>query len=538
MTLPEAFINEMTALFTTYPETGTLKAFLASYLQPQPNGLRANGLKIDRAHLRDWLAVHTGFSPDHLKLVPWSEDGLYIPDDFKPGLLSQYKAGLYYIQEPSAMLPAAVLAARPGEKILDLCAAPGGKSAKIASDLQGQGLLWANDVSEKRTRALLRNLEMTGCINSVITCADPAELALKLSDYFDAILVDAPCSGSGMFRRDPSAVQSWQTYGPQASVPLQRSILSAAWQMLRPGGRLVYSTCSFSICENEDNVNWLLSAFADAEIVPLKPRPGVSAGLPVTPETAQTLRVWPMQAAGDGHFCALLYKKEVSSINESKQILSVPAATATTFSADDKVTRQKTDGRKEKVARKARAAHGKPVKSKAGRALQSADELQKQALQTFAKHHLSQTGRQKIERWLETGWLRQENQHLHWLTDSQLPLADFKRIKTGLFLGQVKTSARGESRFEPSEALALALTADDFKYTYAAAANDGLIQAYLRGETLNWPDTQQKDDSRTASAYAAILITDQNRAYPLGWVKHMTAPLLKNLYPQGWRFDA
>src|SRR5690554_2703985 len=127
MTLPEAFINEMTALFTTYPETGTLKAFLASYLQPQPNGLRANGLKIDREGLRDWLTSQIGTSQEHFKSVPWSDDGLYIPDDFKPGLLRQYKAGLYYIQEPSAMLPAAVLAARPGEKILDLCAAPGGK---------------------------------------------------------------------------------------------------------------------------------------------------------------------------------------------------------------------------------------------------------------------------------------------------------------------------------------------------------------------------------------------------------------------------
>ena len=499
MTFPEAFITEMDSLFETYPETGDIQAFWRSFDAPSPAGLRANGLKLSKTALRNCLletlsAIRPIAEPAPFPDVPWSCDGLYLPPGFQPGQLNHYAAGLYYIQEPSAMLPAAVLNAKPGEKILDLCAAPGGKSARIAADLQGQGLLWANDISDKRTRALLRNLEMTGCINSLVTCAKPRQLAEQLPGYFDAILVDAPCSGSGMFRRDPSAMKSWMKYGPQISVPVQRDILAAAWQMLRPGGRLVFATCSFSICENEENAAWLLQAFDDARLVPLPQTEGVSQGLSLTNQTQGAARIWPHLTRGDGHFCAL-FEKCLHSENKPERSVSA--------------SKQKS--------------------------LMPAEDWQKTVFSDFVHEQLSRAGQEKVDQWLMKGWLRQEKENLHWLPDADLPLDKIRKIKTGLFLGQTKQSGRGQARFEPSQALLLALGSDDFRYVFPAAPDDIKINAYLRGETLQWTDAAEALDYPPPSAYAAVMQQTLEGRFALGWAKQMTPPLLKNLYPQGWR---
>ncbi len=493
MSFPEAFTAEMNKLFTAYPQAGDSRAFWSSFHQPSPAGLRANRLKLSKEALKDCLS-RTLADCRSFDDVPWSSDGLYLPPDIQPGLLSHYAAGLYYIQEPSAMLPAAVLNARPGEKVLDLCAAPGGKSARIASDLQGLGLLWSNDISDKRTRPLLRNLEMTGCVNSVVTCATPQALAENLPGYFDAVLVDAPCSGSGMFRRDPSAMASWMRYGPQASVPVQRDLLCAAWQMLRPGGRLVYSTCSFSVCENEANAAWLLKTFDDARLAPFAYAVGVSQGLPLTPQTHLAARIWPHLVRGDGHFCALFEK------HSSPQSALKP---------EKGTTRQKS--------------------------LLPAEQWQKDVFSTFINEQLSLAGQRKIEHWLRTGWLRQEKENLHLLPNAYLPLDRIKKIKTGLLLGQAKKSNHGQTRFEPSQALLLALGSDDFKYRYMAAAQDKQIAAYLRGETMQWSDKAAPGDYPPGSAYTAVMLQTEHGCYALGWAKQMAPPLLKNLYPKGWR---
>ena len=215
MSLPKTFIDEMAQIWQQMSPPGTFAEFLAAMEKPSSRGLRSNGLKLASGRLKELLGDIIDTE------IPWSDDGFYLKQDVSPGKSAAYHAGLLYIQEPSAMLPAMVVNARPGEKILDLCAAPGGKSVKIASDLQGEGLLWANEISADRAKALLRNVELTGCRNCVITQETPEMLAERLPGYFDKILVDAPCSGSGMFRRDSNAASSWENYGPTQCVVIQ-----------------------------------------------------------------------------------------------------------------------------------------------------------------------------------------------------------------------------------------------------------------------------------------------------------------------------
>ncbi len=197
--------------------------------------------------------------------VSWCAKGRYVEDSRSdedhagrgPGSDPLHFAGLYYIQEPSAMLPAAMLEVRPGDRVLDLCAAPGGKSTQLLDDMGDCGLLVSNDISASRGRAVVRNLERFGASQILVTAESPENLAAVFPEYFDRILVDAPCSGEGMFRREPSMRQEWERKGPDYYAPLQRQILSAAVKMLKPGGRLVYSTCTFNRREDEENAAWL-----------------------------------------------------------------------------------------------------------------------------------------------------------------------------------------------------------------------------------------------------------------------------------------
>ncbi len=487
MRFPEAFTVEMNQLFSDWMAPSDADAFWQSLDQPSASGLRANSLKISRDDLRRLLVDLTGVSADQFPDVPWADDGLYIPDTLQPGQLSLYAAGLYYIQEPSAMLPAAALAVRPGEKVLDVCAAPGGKASRLTSDLQGEGFVWANDLSQRRTRALLRNLEMNGGRNSLITCASPDQLAAHLPAYFDAILVDAPCSGSGMFRDDPVAIRSWLDYGPAASVPVQRDILASAWHMLKPGGRLVYSTCSFSVAENEDNILWFLERCPNASLLPIEKPSGVSDGLPLSCAMSMTARIWPHQTRGDGHFCALLAKHDSNPSDGD-----IPAAF-------DRLT--------------------------------EASPEQKDSLERFFSTTLSGEGLAKMTKWLRMGWLRQENGHLHLLPRADLPLSQVSKVKTGLFLGQIRPIRNQPPRFEPSQALLMALDASDLRCVFPTGADSDQIRRYLRGETIQWQDTWPADTTR----YAAIALATPVGMYPVGWLKADQPPVLKNLYPQGWR---
>ena len=167
------------------------------------------------------------------------------------------------------MAPAALLPVEPGDRVLDLCAAPGGKSTELGARLKGQGLLVSNDISNSRAKALLKNLELAGVSNLCVTSETPEKLADVFGPFFDKILVDAPCSGEGMFRKDPDLIKSWQEHGPSYYAPIQRQILSQAVRMLKPGGYLLYSTCTFAACEDEDTVHWLLDQESELELMPL-----------------------------------------------------------------------------------------------------------------------------------------------------------------------------------------------------------------------------------------------------------------------------
>ena len=233
--------------------------------------------------------------------VPWAENGFYRRDSTRPGASIEHWAGAFYLQEASAMLPATVLAARPGERVLDLCAAPGGKASQIAWALQGKGALVANEIEPARARVLAANLERLGVCNAVAVNESPARLAACWPGAFDAVLVDAPCSGEGMFRRDPESRAQWTSSAPQGCQKRQAEVLDAAAALVRPGGRLVYSTCTFNNLENEGSVAGFLQRHPDFAPWDFEvPTLGASAG--------GMLRLWPHRARGDGHFVARFRK--------------------------------------------------------------------------------------------------------------------------------------------------------------------------------------------------------------------------------------
>ena len=231
--------------------------------------------------------------------VPWAEGGFSLRPGARPGASVAHWAGAFYLQEASAMLPAAALKAKPGERVLDLCAAPGGKSAQIALAMGGEGVLVANEVDAARARVLAANLERLGVTNAVVLNETPARLAARWPESFDAVLVDAPCSGEGMFRRDPQSREAWTDAAPRGCRKRQGEILTAAAKMVRPGGRLLYSTCTFNGEENEGSVADFLQAHAD-----FAPEDFALPGLGAS--RGGMLRIWPHRARGDGQFAALL----------------------------------------------------------------------------------------------------------------------------------------------------------------------------------------------------------------------------------------
>lgn len=259
-------------------------------------GLRTNGLKITPSALRDLL-------PFELETVPWCADGFYYKPIDKLGLHPLHFAGLYYIQEPSAMYTVEALGVLPGHKVLDLCAAPGGKSTQVLAKLKSQGILIANEINPARAKTLAFNLERFGAYNFVVTNSDSATLAGLLTGYFDRIIVDAPCSGEGMFRKEPETRGAWQAGHPAGCALRQKEILSHAIAMLRPGGIMVYSTCTFAEEENEWQIARLLSDYPELEAVLPPAYPGVE--ILSTPPSARLL---PHLLAGEGHYCAVLRK--------------------------------------------------------------------------------------------------------------------------------------------------------------------------------------------------------------------------------------
>ncbi len=283
--LPEAFLQRMRRQLGAEYED-----FLSSLERPRAVALRFNPLKGDAPRL-----------PFVGQSVPWEPEGYYYDPESRPGLHVYHEAGVYYLQEASAMAPVALLDPQPGERICDLCAAPGGKTTQIAGRMGGEGFLLCNEYSPKRAKILSRNIERMGVANALVTNETAENLARRLPGFFDRVLVDAPCSGEGMFRKEEAAVTDWSQETVEMCARRQADILDAAAQLVRPGGRLVYSTCTFAPEEDEEAVSAFLNAHPE-----------------FTPETLEAPwfepvpkgghRLWPHKLLGEGHFAAVLRK--------------------------------------------------------------------------------------------------------------------------------------------------------------------------------------------------------------------------------------
>ncbi len=292
--ISEEFLSRMKDLLGTVE----YEAYLKSFEEERLYGLRVNTLKISPEEFQDITTLK-------LHPVPWISNGYYYEGVERPAKDPYYYAGLYYLQEPSAMTPAHMLPVEPGDKVLDLCAAPGGKSTELGAKLNGKGLLVSNDISNSRARALLKNLELWRIENICVTSEEPEKLKTVFPGFFNKILVDAPCSGEGMFRKDADMVKSYEEHGPEYYAAIQTEIVGHAVEMLAPGGLLMYSTCTFSICENEDIIRHILKNHEDMELVKLPLFEGASDGIGLS----GCLRLFPHKIKGEGHFMALLKKK-------------------------------------------------------------------------------------------------------------------------------------------------------------------------------------------------------------------------------------
>lgn len=275
-----------------------------------------------RLHRMDKESLPAPVSKELLEKVPWSENGYYIDLHSPLGKSVYHESGAYYLQDPSAMAAVEALSPTPGERILDLCAAPGGKCTEIGRRLAGEGLLVANEIHKNRVVILAENIERLG-LPAVVTQESADRLAKAWPECFDAILVDAPCSGEGMFRKDKFAIDEWSSASPHLCSERQKEILSSACKLIRKGGRIVYSTCTFNPYENEQIVDWLVSEMGFT-VEPLPDWPGWSKGVPEWGSGEAHLlncrRLWPHRAKGEGHFVARLRKQESDRIQNSDMV--------------------------------------------------------------------------------------------------------------------------------------------------------------------------------------------------------------------------
>ncbi|MBQ2785206.1 MAG: RsmB/NOP family class I SAM-dependent RNA methyltransferase [Oscillospiraceae bacterium] len=286
--LPEAFLNRMQQqLGDEY------HAFLESLERPRAVALRFNPLKCDSIPCLPFVQTP----------VPWEPMGFYYDPASRPGLHPYHEAGVYYLQEASAMAPVQLLDPQPGEIICDLCAAPGGKSTQIAGRLMGKGFLLCNEYNPKRAKILSRNIERMGIANALVTNEHPEKLAQRLPGFFDRVLIDAPCSGEGMFRKEEAAVEDWSEETVAMCARRQAEILDSGALLVRPGGRLVYSTCTFAPAENEEAVAAFLERHPEFEPESIV-APWFTAG------NTGNYRMWPHKLLGEGHFAAVLKRKD------------------------------------------------------------------------------------------------------------------------------------------------------------------------------------------------------------------------------------
>ena len=411
MQLPDRYMDSMKKMLGA----SEFSEYLASFEEPRIYGLRVNTSKIS---VRDFLDI----SPFELTPVPWIKNGFYYSGEDKPAKHPYYFAGLYYLQEPSAMTPASVLPVEEGDRVLDLCAAPGGKSTELGARLKGTGLLVSNDISASRAKALLKNIELFGIGNALVTCEYPEKLASVFPGFFDKILVDAPCSGEGMFRKDGKLIKSWESQGPDFFAPIQRGILEAAAGMLRDGGYMVYSTCTFSKEEDEDNIRFFLDKHPEFSLEKIPEYEGFTRGFGME----EAVRLFPHKLKGEGHFVALLKKK---------------------------------------------ADSGGGADSEAGRFVQTS--AGKKRLPIELEEFL-----EEIEVPFDKTAVTIMGEKAYLLPEGTENIKGLRMMRNGLFIGELK-----KNRFEPSQAFAMSLKCGDYSTVANLKCGDVTVIKYLKGET-------------------------------------------------------
>lgn len=399
--------------------------FLAEYAKKRAYGLRYNPLKIEKERLQSLLLQEQIV----LEKVPWAEEGFYYSADAHPGKLPLHEAGAYYIQEPSAMITVQLLDPKPGEKILDLCAAPGGKSTHIAGRMHGEGLLVSNEVISSRAKKLSRNIERMGIRNAVVCNETPERLAERFPIFFDKIAVDAPCSGEGMFRKDIQSRTEWSLEQVEVCAARQRDILEQAAVMLKPGGILVYSTCTFAPQENEQNAAWFVQQHPQFEL-------------------EKSEQLWPHLQRAEGHYAALFRKK-----NLYEQPVYQKQANKNKKTAADRWSADRTSANDR----------------------QKQDKMFREQFAQFCADTLSV----KMQDWLferiEKGQLAAFGDQFYLLPSEITDLDGLRIERAGLQLGCCK-----KNRFEPSHALAMALCSKEVKQLLELE----VPQRYLQGEAV------------------------------------------------------
>ena len=418
--LPIEFEKRMQEMLgEEYPE------FLEGYEKPRFHGLRRNPLKVEERDFLDRISFN-------LRPVEWAQHGYYYEPSDQPGKHPFHEAGLYYIQEPSAMSVVEYLEVKPGDQVLDLCAAPGGKTTQIAGFMSGQGLLVCNEIHPQRAKILSENIERMGVKNALVTNETPGKLSAIFPEFFDKILVDAPCSGEGMFRKNEEALIEWSPQNVQMCAKRQDEILEEVAKMLRPGGRICYSTCTFAPAENEDCMARFLNNHREFRLVEVEKKGNMSAGNPrFAVQTAEglekTIRLWPHRLNGEGHFIAVLEKEG--------------------------------NIRKE----------WKPT-SRNGR--EKALEIKEyQEYLEFEKEFL------KVKFPQEKIFFGEQ---LYAMPENMPGLKGIKVVRPGLHLGILK-----KKRFEPSHALALVLKPEETVYSWDLKADSLEIKQYLSGQTFH-----------------------------------------------------
>ena len=433
--LPQAFENRMRDMLGD-----EFEEYVASYAHTRQFGLRINPLKTTEKDLQE----KTSF---HLSKIPWTNHGYFYEEEDLPARHPYYTAGLYYIQEPSAMTPASRLEIKPGDRVLDLCAAPGGKATALGAALQGQGVLVANDISNARAKALLRNLEMFGISNMFVTNEIPGKLAENFEGFFDKVMVDAPCSGEGMFRKDPEVMKTWDEERPEFFAKLQRDILKNAVKMLRPGGMMLYSTCTFAPVENEGSISWLLENCPEMELMSIEPYEGFSKGNPAwgngEASLEQCVRIWPHKMRGEGHFLALLKKSEDAPGNRIK--IGVPA---------------------------------------------KLDKKSKVVLEAFFKDCTWKPLWDRIEI---------HGEKVYQVPELPEKLKGITFLRNGLYLGELK-----KDRFEPSQQLAMTFSKTSYVGVLSLKPEDERVERYLKGETI----LVEEDEATQKKGWILVCVDD------------------------------